>query len=605
MAQASPSSFLFGLTVVCAALWYGVAATFSLVPPGSIYVVILGVVLLWFNFSLVRSSYMQLPVLPFVAALPVVLVSVVSAILQGGTVGEFLGRTAQWGTVAGYVLFLFALLFGYLLTRPQIFALLHIYAGAVTLLCLEESVRYLSTGTFAVVWVVLPGLIATAFIAVVSVISDVRGSAKYFYVTWSALLFLGLVALCRWEAVVVLLVSLLVVTLLRRREEVQEALYSAPAIGAVFLAVVLFFGLQTPLVSVPNEIRPSLFVTHLVSIPAFTESVSSMFFGTGPRSFEYVWEKYQPPELQQTPLAEVTLESGHNTFYTTFVELGVLGGCALLFVFGIMFARIVRIAVQRGEQRPGFVGAFGVAVFVFGYMALYTPTLPLILLGGLMLGAAASYSHTMRHTYVTIRRTSPLGIIVLSTCMVLALGSVYVGYAQARALWDHEVGAALLATNTPESATLLVSAAHQWPVSLYASDASRASVEAALHELEDSRGEATEVFVTHVDNAIELSTRAVSYDPKDWRAWSSRASLNLSLLGMPVASTSASTLLKDAQEATAQAQSLTPTRPEVFYLAALVQVRLGNKERAISALNQALFLRPTYAPARELLTALK
>jgi tetratricopeptide (TPR) repeat protein len=135
-------------------------------------------------------------------------------------------------------------------------------------------------------------------------------------------------------------------------------------------------------------------------------------------------------------------------------------------------------------------------------------------------------------------------------------------------------------------------AAELWGVALYERDAARVELEAAFADAE--RGDA-EAARSGIARALTFSDHSVMSGPREYETWISRASIYLSLLLADVSGTE-----EIVRISLTEAKRYSTKRPEPYYLLAVLENKLGNKEEARRAIEEALRLKPDYSEALEL-----
>ena len=140
--------------------------------------------------------------------------------------------------------------------------------------------------------------------------------------------------------------------------------------------------------------------------------------GWGPENYNLVFDKYYNPKLYPT---ENWFDHAHNIVFDTATATGAVGLFAYLFLFSVVFARI--IAYMRASPRHYFTGAIIGALmvayivqnmFVFDSLVTYLPFFMVCALVGVVFRSPAiSDSASTRETKQSLTPPSPLPLLVL------------------------------------------------------------------------------------------------------------------------------------------------------------------------------------------------
>lgn len=534
----------------------------------------------------VRSSALSL------AGVPIVLVAAASALLTSSSQTVWFGEVFELGTVASYGLFALALFFAALVPTAVSRRALYVYVAAacvVGVVSVTASVLGVSSGLLAN-WPTVAAVAALALVCAATCVdwSSTFGTREWILTLASAVLFVCTLVYFNGVFVVAVL-GVLAVSMLAR-----GALFTLSKVDRLPLVSLLFalgfvasiaLGLQSPLVEVSVDIRPSTEATQFVTAPLFIENPAQALVGSGPESFQYVWNKYRPSEFNQTALWNVSFKEGNSTAATLFVELGVLGVFAWLLPLLVL---LVHIARRAAALTPLFVACMAGALWYYAASFFYTTGLVPMLVCGLLVGLAIQ---SLRSGPPPMRSTAPLWRFLAAGALGAAgLALVAVSVLQLRSMHYRTLGVAKFQTNELATAhELFDKAEHSWATPRLYADDTRTLLSLLQLATSTPSKEAT-------GKPIELINRAINMDPNDLTVALTRASLFVTLAG--------SLRVADAKDIASSSVSyvsgLAPNRPETSYLQAVFAAHFGRMDEARAHLARTLDLKSDYEPALDL-----
>lgn len=613
----SVSAFIFAVVVVLlpmlAVPFTGVSAGLQ---KGDLAMLGLGVALM--VAAAVALLYRRAFTLSFpsmlLAALPLPAVALVSALVNQTSLMSWWGVGLEFGTIGSAVLYAGAIFAGGLLPPAPARFLLHAFIAATACAGVVAGVAVALFGDSSTLgsWPELSAAIAAALLSATLLFdwSEALEGGQWRLLFESAVL--GVCFLLFFNTVFALsVIVLLVVALL-----IQFAAFAAhvprmrapllSCITALVLLAALFFGMQSPLLSVPPDIRPSLVATELVGGPLYFSSLKGALLGSGPNTFSQVWNKYRPNEFNTTPLWSTSFEQGYSSAATLAVTLGGLGLFAwliplLLFIFSA-FRRLAMpgVIARMRTTADMFAGTTAVVLFYFAASFFYTTGITVFLLCGVMLGLAIHILQS-REVPAAAKGVALPVRIVAAVCLVTAgAASMYMGWAQLASGSYHASGYDAFKTGDYQKArTHFASAAWWWGTPLLYSDASRVSF-IILENAIASSSPGKPVPSAQMDEPVNYATHAVILDRRNFDAALSLSSLYVSYAGnkVPGADVLASSTL-------AAAEVLAPNRPEVPYLRAVLALELGKADEVRQYLAETFTLKPDYAPALQLKASLE
>jgi tetratricopeptide (TPR) repeat protein len=367
------------------------------------------------------------------------------------------------------------------------------------------------------------------------------------------------------------------------------------------LAALSLFALRHP--PAPPASNASFSDSALAVGPENLGSIKAALIGAGPNTFPATWNEYRPVELNATAFWKVAPESPYDTLVLLAITLGLLGLLAFLVYPFAFFATILRqyASVSRELRIEGIFGAT-LALAVFGFAAaVFFPIGP-----SLFLACAAAFGSCLGFVSLPHPREFHLaGPSRVAACIAIglfALAVFSIGALQLIAAHADKKGQLLSGQDTAAAASELETAAKVWPVPQYQKDAAQGIIAAALQKAQAQLAAGSvdgSALNAATQKALVLIDQSTAEDPHDPDLMIAQASVYLSLasIGVPGDAQKAADYLKIAQ-------TLAPTRPDIFYDEAVVAIFESDNDAARADLLQALKLKPDYAGAQVLLGTL-
>ena len=591
----------------------GVAPVFQ---KGMLFAFLFGLALCALGIELlIARRSIRVPDSFVLAGVPLLVVATVSFLVSGAQSILLVGSSFEIGTVGSLLLFFAALAAGASLTARMASGLLHLFVGAILVTtAFSVAIIGLAPALFAGAtlvgpWTELSFLIAAALIAAVT-FADTEGSAglRVSYSVASTVLGACLVLFFDTSAALAALVFVMCITAWRARlffiDSSRHALPWVGCICATFIAMLLLFGVRSPALHLEPIGRPSLRATELVAIPSILETRTHTLIGSGPATFSETWDKYRPIEFNATPYWDATVTSGYSTFLTFGVTFGILGAISFLLIPAALVMRAIAVFARgttdavHGLKLSALLASSAAALFFFAATFFYPVESTLFLLSALAAGLFVSLSRggepaDYHPKFVSLR------IFMAIVIVVSGAGFVWVATSQFVASIYHVRGIAQVSVDVHDASSSLERAATIWPIPTYERDASRALFVDALARVPDSI-EDEQTIRKQIEKALGLAGHSLYTNRNDLSALLSQAFLNIQLVPSDFKDSA-----QKAKQSLELAEALAPTRPDVPYMRAALEMRLGNKERAREYLEQALKLKPDYRNALEILQALK
>lgn len=168
--------------------------------------------------------------------------------------------------------------------------------------------------------------------------------------------------------------------------------YYLPLVVLIFSA--LFYFVQTPFLGgilgdVPVEVTPTLSTTLTIGKDVVK---ANPFFGSGPGTFGFDYNRYHSADINQTPFWSVKFFHGFSFISTIFATTGVVGFLAWLVFLGIVLFILFRTLFGGAGFDPVKFSIFGGVCFSFLLMFLYASNFTTLLFVFILLGLFAARS---------------------------------------------------------------------------------------------------------------------------------------------------------------------------------------------------------------------
>ena len=554
----------------------------------------------------VRQRPTLLPPLLSLAGVPLMVVAVSSALWHGLPVFSFVGLGFDIGTLASFGLCMATAISASLLNKEHIRIALRVFVIATAVVAgistVSVGIGYGMPALFSA-WPHLSFLIAGALLIALIQYDVQSGAERWGYA--AATVWLGVLFLCFYHQTVVLalLCALALFVVMRFLLAPFEGIRRIPllSIGALLLlGVLLFFGFRS-FFSLPPDVRLTAEATRIVGSPVYLGSLSGALLGSGPDTFSVAWERFRPAAFNQTTFWQTTFREGYSTAYTWFVTLGWLGMLAFAYIpAALMWTLIKRVVHGRKDLylQNLLPASTAFVFFVFIGACLYTIDMPLFLM------SAATFGFCARLLAVrtpSVSESRPVVRIGGSMITLLAGAVVFVvACLQLVAASEHARGIVAFEASNPRGAeALLVGAASKWPASLYARDASRGVLELVRLEARGANAD-SDTIKKGIAEVRRLAREATVRAPNDFSMYFSEGSILTTLVIAGVVD-----FESDAAAAFNSARRLSPTRPEIPYLQAILAQSVGSTTKATVLVQDALALKSDYEPAVALLKQLQ
>ncbi len=354
-----------------------------------------------------------------------------------------------------------------------------------------------------------------------------------------------------------------------------------------------------------TDIRPTLSTTLDIAKSVLTQQV---LVGSGPNTFDEVWQVYKPIDLNLTPYWSIVFNSGSGFLPTQLVTTGIIGALAWLLFLGALVSLAIKVLNATPESRAHrFIILFSLiaSLFLWASFLLYTPSFAVLMLAflfsGVLLGVSVMSGIVPSHSYqFTGTSGRYLSNTVLGLALVLVVG---LGWTELKAtLGAYHFNAASKLSVIQDTSISAVNdelekAVSFAPVDSYFRAISQLNFSTAQVFANSATG-TPEVnrtnFETALSKSVSAARGAISVNPAAAENWAALASIYSALVPKPLAVTGA---YESAQAAFTEASRRSPNDPSIPLLMAQLELNHENADNAKAYIQAALSLKSNYVEA--------
>ncbi len=403
-------------------------------------------------------------------------------------------------------------------------------------------------------------------------------------------------------------VSSIVCALLQRGG--ASAIPVASSIALVALAVTLFspslFNSLVPAGRQGTEVRPSFATSVSVLRESAAEGSRRALLGVGPGTYSYVWERFKPESVNGTLFWDADVVVGHDVPATLAPTIGILGAAAFVALCAALIVEGARgaLAPSHGGTARVTVPLLSIVTFGTTVSFLYVPSALFLFIifvcGGSLVGLVSARAPSVSREMLGVPRIALISIAAVCAVLVVAFSVLRLA-----SLDRYERGALALRgeSGVGSAASLFSSAAALASIALYERSLSQA-YQISLDEL--AGGGTSTVLDPKAEvqrlarEAIESGKRSVVFGPLDYRNHLALGGIYARLARFSVLGA-----FEKARASYERAIELSPRSPVPLFVFAQALVAVGDTDEAVSKLEEALNVKPDYAPARTLLESLR
>lgn len=341
----------------------------------------------------------------------------------------------------------------------------------------------------------------------------------------------------------------------------------------------------------------------------FEEGFMSKIFGSGPATFTFKYSQYRPSLLNRTAFWGTRFRQGSSVFWDWIITKGLLGGLALLLLWGYLAIKAFKKILASEREFWGVkLGLISSLMALIGAQVLFSFNFSLMFLFWTVVGIfiGLSFSKTRRIRLARLPRFSLISILVA----VVVLGGVlmFLQGVRYRAAVNHKQGLSFYrqgkfeqAINKISRATELSSLLFSTPVDLYYRDLGQIYLARANQVSTDEETINSGLVQKSVSEGIKVLNRATKIAPFNPANWNVRGFYFRNLLGVDQAGELALQSYKKATE-------LEPNSPYAYGEIGRLHILLaqssdsendkeGHLQKASKKLEKAIDLKPDYVPA--------
>ncbi len=182
-------------------------------------------------------------------------------------------------------------------------------------------------------------------------------------------------------------------------------------------------------IDAPPNVTVTYQATSDITVAALNEH---LLFGTGPATFQSLWDRFRPVDVNQSVFWNARFSSGFSYIMTLLSQWGIIGwGVFILLLLSVWYVSLVAVSRVRADQHMLALSAFLLVSYTLLMWALYPVGYTLVALGFFALGLGISslrLSGTLPTYDLILFREGPAGFIsslLLVFLMVVGAGGVY------------------------------------------------------------------------------------------------------------------------------------------------------------------------------------
>jgi tetratricopeptide (TPR) repeat protein len=328
--------------------------------------------------------------------------------------------------------------------------------------------------------------------------------------------------------------------------------------------------------------------------------------GTGPETFAFNYAKYKPETINQTLFWNVRFSNPPAEIYSIASDLGILGLISFLAILIVFVFKAVKNLVKTiGQDRNILkrfleIGLFAAWASLGVSWFLYPQNFTLMFVFWLLFALYLAESSVSKEKVYNLRKSPKILLIASSSFVILIvviIGFLYVqgtrfvaeakykkalDLVQVEGKFDEGINKMIKSTiiNPYEDRT------YRTLSQLFILKMNR---DAALPDLDEQQR--LNLIQTNAINAINSATRATQLSPKDVSNWLTRGQIYQQVMGF------ISGADEWAESSYQEAVELEPLNPFIFTQWGGIYVAREDLEGALEKFNQAITIKPDYAPA--------
>jgi len=386
----------------------------------------------------------------------------------------------------------------------------------------------------------------------------------------------------------------------------------------ILLVIAIVFAIFGTKIS--NKFSDSFGINYLDVRPSWELSIDlanqtiqqNPLFGSGPNKYTNVYLQNKPQSINQTVFWSLDFTSGVSYITSFVVMLGLFGSLAmlwLLIVIGIYMYKAYRHGVTDPLQRFSIASSVGLTVYTIIAGLLYTPSLPIIVLG---LTSFALFLVALKQEgilAVSIQESTPRTAMVAKITMLIISILLLIGtiFFLRRTIGDFYFQKAIVVLNTKSdiaTAEIYVKKAiamvHREVYYRGLAELSVIKINQLLTSLKDVDQKSIDTLKSYLEEGITSAQKAIQIDPLDYQNYITQGRVYESVVPARV-----NLAYENAIKSYASAASLNPLNPSIYLLAAQLEVAMKKLPEAKQFIGRALEVKNNYSDAIFLLSQIQ
>ncbi|MBI2404733.1 O-antigen ligase family protein [Candidatus Gottesmanbacteria bacterium] len=341
------------------------------------------------------------------------------------------------------------------------------------------------------------------------------------------------------------------------------------------------------------------------AITAWKSSVKTFLVGTGTETFAFAFYQNKPKAHNLTSEWDFLYNKAHNEYLNYLTTTGIFGlGSYLLFLgaFIVWYARITIYELRFTNKKDSessihnssililnslFAGWFSILITNFFGFSVVIMQLFLFLFPAMIFASEEQPHKFLIRTLQlsqSVSRVLYLLVIVMSIFLLYVLTRFWIADTDyAKGYQYNRFGKILEAKNYLRAA---IEGNPLEPV--YRDEYSVILAQLAAGEIEAQNATTAALFA---QQSLQESDKALSISPNNVNFWKSRTKIYYAIAAFDP------TFAKAALEALQRALTLAPTDPKITYNIAVLYGKFGENQKAVSALQETIDLKPNYRDA--------
>lgn len=389
-----------------------------------------------------------------------------------------------------------------------------------------------------------------------------------------------------------------------------------PVFSIVVLGLSLIFLFAGPSISgkltntfkvASTEVRPSWQGTFSIAKETIKDK-STTLIGVGPNRFVSQWLLHKPVGVNETVFWNTDFNTGISFLFTSIVTVGLLGFLLWIVFLGTLFYRSFKtvFSAPKGKAEGYLLPlTFLATVYLWLFSIFYVPSNVIMTLTFIFTGALISMmiqSGVIKVKSISFSKNQRVDFILVLVLIFLVLMSVIGGYTISQkfvASAYSQKGLIELNSkeaNLTETETNIIKAINISKSDSYyrfLSEINLVKLQGLLSKKDVGEEELKNQFQAILSSAVQNAIKATEIDKTNYQNWLSlgRVYETVILFGVQGA-------YEQAEDAYIKAVNLNPKNPLLMLTLGVLEYNNKNYEGAVTILENAVILKPTYSDAK-------